>query len=186
VVSIHRIERLNYGIGAAVIVVGAITQPRDIALGLAVGALLTCANFFVLAKLVTRWTRDAAAGRGGNAQLLMLPKMIGLMGAVAVVVLFLPINVIAFIIGYSIFMVSIVAETSFRVCRVLSGEVPPLSVFLLQSIQEVGKLHPDPLDVRAELFGFRVDGLDLDDNMAGLFREITQICLFRVSESEET
>lgn len=121
--SIHRIERLNYGLGAAVIVVGAVTQPRDIALGLAVGALLTCANFFVLAKLVTRWTRDAAAGRGGNAQLLMLPKMIGLMGAVALAVLVLPIDVIAFTIGYSIFFVSIVIEATYSALR--PERVPP-------------------------------------------------------------
>jgi ATP synthase I chain len=117
VASIQRIERLNYGIGAAVIIVGAVTQPRDIALGLAVGALLTCANFFVLAKLVARWTRDAAAGRGGNAQLLMLPKMIGLMGAVALAVLVLPIDVIAFTIGYSIFFVSIVIEATYSALR---------------------------------------------------------------------
>ena len=116
-ISIHRIERLNYGIGAAVIVIGALTQPRDIALGLAVGALLTCANFFVLAKLVTKWTREAAAGRGGNSQLLMLPKMVGLMGAVALAVLVLPLDVIAFTIGYSIFFVSIVIEATYSALR---------------------------------------------------------------------
>ena len=122
-ISIHRIERLNYGIGAAVIVIGALTQPRDIALGLAVGALLTCANFFVLAKLVTKWTREAAAGRGGNSQLLMLPKMVGLMGAVALAVLVLPLDVIAFTIGYSIFFVSIVIEATYSALR--PGREPP-------------------------------------------------------------
>jgi hypothetical protein len=121
--SIHRIERLNYGIGAAVIVVGALTQPKDIALGLAVGALLTCANFFVLAKLVTKWTREAAAGRGGNSQLLMLPKMVGLMGAVALAVLVLPINVVAFTIGYSIFFISIVIEATYSALR--TENAPP-------------------------------------------------------------
>jgi hypothetical protein len=114
---IERIERWNYGIGAVVIVVAALTQPREIALGLSVGALLTCANFFVLRKLVTKWTSDAAAGRTGNASLLMLPKMVGLMGAVAVAILFLPLNAIAFIIGYSIFMISIVAETTYSALR---------------------------------------------------------------------
>lgn len=109
--SIRRIERLNYGIGAVVIAVAALTQARSIALGLTVGALLTCLNFFVLRKLVVKWTSDAAAGRTGSAPLLMMPKMIGLMGAVAVAVLVLPIDVIAFTIGYSIFLISIVVET---------------------------------------------------------------------------
>jgi hypothetical protein len=120
--SIRRIERLNYAIGAVVIAAAALTQPRDIALGLTVGALLTCANFFVLRKLVTRWTRDAASGRGGNASLLMLPKMIGLMGAVALAILFLPLNVVAFTIGYSIFFLSIVIEATYSALRAADDE----------------------------------------------------------------
>lgn len=115
--SIRRIERLNYGIGAIVIAVAALTQPRDIALGLTVGALLTCANFFVLRKLIVKWTREAAAGRGGNASLLMLPKMIGLMGAVVLAILFLPIHVVAFTIGYSIFFASIVIDATYSALR---------------------------------------------------------------------
>lgn len=120
--SIRRIERLNYAIGAVVIAAAALTQPRDIALGVAVGALLTCINFFVLRKLVTKWTRDAAHGRGGNASLLMLPKMLGLMGAVAVAIVFLPIDVVAFTIGYSIFLVSIAIEATYSTLRVPDDE----------------------------------------------------------------
>ena len=41
----------------------------------------------------------------------MLPKMVGLMGAVAIAILLLPIDAIAFVIGYSIFLVSILIET---------------------------------------------------------------------------
>jgi hypothetical protein len=120
--SILRIERLNYMIGGLLVIVAALTQDRPVALGIAVGAGLTCVNFFVLRKLVVKWTNDAAAAAadpsgkragGGYAPLLMLPKMVGLMGAVAVAILFLPINVIAFVIGYSIFIVSIVVDTSY-------------------------------------------------------------------------
>lgn len=120
--SIQRIERLNYAIGAIVVLVALLTQPRDIALGIAVGALLTCANFFVLRKLVVKWTREAAAGRGGNASFLMLPKMIALMGAVAVAIIFLPISVVAFTIGYSIFLISIVIEATYSMLRVPDDE----------------------------------------------------------------
>lgn len=120
--SMRRIERLNYAIAAIAIAAAALTQPRDIALGVTVGALLTCANFFVLRKLVTKWTRDAAAGRGGNASLLMLPKMIALMGAVALAIVFLPINVVAFTIGYSIFLISITIEATYSTLRIPDDE----------------------------------------------------------------
>ena len=109
--SILRIERLNYGIGAVLAIASLFTQSRSIALGICVGVALTCTNFYVLRKLITKWTSAAAKGQTSNAPLLMLPKMVGLMGAVAVAVLFLPINVVAFTVGYSIFIVSIIVET---------------------------------------------------------------------------
>ena len=110
--SVRRIERLNYGIGAVLVAAGALTQPRDIALGVAVGVALTCANFFVLRRLITRWTSEVARGdRGGNAAFLMLPKMIALMGAVAASILFLPIDALAFTVGYSTFIVSILIDS---------------------------------------------------------------------------
>ena len=109
--SMIRIERLNYGLGGVLVIAAALTQTRPVALGIAVGVALTCLNFFVLRKLITKWTSQAAKGQSSNAPLLMLPKMVGLMGAVAVAVLFLPIDVIAFTVGYSIFIISIVVET---------------------------------------------------------------------------
>ena len=115
--SIHRIERLNYGISAGAILVALVTQSPRVSLGLAVGAGLTCLNFYVLRKLIVKWTTEAATGKGGNAGLLMLPKMIGLMGAVAAAVLLLPLDVVAFAIGYSIFIVSIIVETTYTALK---------------------------------------------------------------------
>ncbi|MDB4962001.1 MAG: synthase [Myxococcales bacterium] len=116
--SIHRIERINYALAAIVVLVGLVTQSRSIVLGLLVGSGLTCINFYVLRRLVVKWTADAASGKGGgSASMLMLPKMIVLMGAVAVAVLFLPLDVIAFTIGYSIFILSIVIETTYTALR---------------------------------------------------------------------
>ena len=124
--SMRRIERINYAIGAIVIAGAALTQPRHIALGLCVGILLTCANFFVLRKLVTKWTREAQTGNDrGNTALLMLPKMIGLMGAVAVAILVLPIDVVAFTIGYSIFLISIIVDTTYSALRPQPGQASP-------------------------------------------------------------
>jgi hypothetical protein len=115
--SIRRIERLNYGISAGLILVALFTQSRPVTLGLAVGAGLTCLNFYLLRRLITKWTAEAARGKGGNSGLLMLPKMIGLMGAVAAAVLLLPLDVIAFAVGYSIFIVSIIIETTYTALR---------------------------------------------------------------------
>jgi hypothetical protein len=120
--SIRRIERLNYGIGALVTLVALFTQPRAVTLGLAVGAGLTCANFYVLRRLIVKWTSDAAQGKGGNASLLMLPKMLGLMGAVAAALVLLPLDVIAFAIGYSIFIVSIIIDTTYTALKPDEGD----------------------------------------------------------------
>jgi hypothetical protein len=116
--SIHRIERINYALAAIVVLVGLLTQSQPIVLGLMVGSALTCLNFYVLRRLVVKWTADAATGKGGGAaSMLMLPKMVGLMGAVAVAVLLLPLDVIAFTVGYSIFIISIVVETTYTALR---------------------------------------------------------------------
>jgi hypothetical protein len=121
--SILRIERINYALAALCIAVALITADRAAVFGVALGAGLTCLNFYVLRRLVVKWTADAAAGRGRSA-VLMLPKMVGLMAAVALIVLLLPIDVIAFTIGYSIFIVSIVAETIYSGMRPSADDAP--------------------------------------------------------------
>ena len=108
--DLKRIERLNYLLGAIIVLVGALTQPRTVALGLACGVALTCANFAVLRRMVAKWTDDAAAGRTRSSMALVAPKMVVLFGAVAACVLLLPINILAFGLGYSLFIVSILIE----------------------------------------------------------------------------
>ena len=115
--SIQRIERFNYIISAIAVLIALLTKTKSVVLGLSTGAALTCANFFVLRKLITKWTTEAAQGKKGNSAVLMLPKMIALMGLVAVAVLLLPINVIAFAAGYSIFIVSILVESIYSAVR---------------------------------------------------------------------
>jgi hypothetical protein len=117
VASILRIERINYVLGGVLVIAAALTQPKDVALGVAIGVALTCLNFNILRRLVTKWTAAAAKGEPSNAPMLMLPKMVGLMGAVALAILFLPINPISFIVGYSIFIVSIVIDTTLSALR---------------------------------------------------------------------
>lgn len=107
--SMRRITRLNFILGGALTISAAITQPRDIALGVLVGVILTCANFIVLSALVRKWTAEAAAGAMRSGALVM-PKMLGLMVAVVCALEFLPIDAAAFAVGYSTFVVSIMVE----------------------------------------------------------------------------
>ena len=108
--GIRRIERLNYVLGGVTIIIAALTVSSRPALGVALGVLLTCANFAALRWLVFKWTASVKAGddRGGNRIYLILPKMVGMMGAVTLAVLFLPIDAVGFLIGYSVFLPSIV------------------------------------------------------------------------------
>lgn len=123
--SVLRIERLNYGLSAVAILASLALGSRSITLGVAIGAGLTCINFYVLRKLIVRWTSAAAQGKVSNAPLLMLPKMLGLMGACAVAILLLPIDAIAFAIGYSIFIVSILIETTYSAIRGVDPDAAP-------------------------------------------------------------
>ncbi len=111
--AILRIERLNYLFGGITVIVAALIASRAQALGVTVGVALTCLNFLALRKIVFRWTAAVKAGddKGANRVYLILPKMIGMMGAVALVMLFLPIDAVGFVIGYSTFIVSIVVGT---------------------------------------------------------------------------
>ena len=108
--TLRGIERTNYVLAAALVLVGALSQPRAIALGLAAGAALTCLNFFALRRLVTNWTSAAAAGRTSSSMMLVIPKMAALMAVVVACLAFLPIDPLAFVIGYSLFLASIVIE----------------------------------------------------------------------------
>lgn len=123
--ALLRIERLNYLFGGILIIIAALTATQAQALGVVVGVVLTSANFFILRKIVFRWTAAVKAGdeRGSSRIYLILPKMIGMMGAVVLIVLFLPINAIGFVVGYSIFIVSIVVGTVLDL--ILSPTVEP-------------------------------------------------------------
>ena len=109
--SMVRIERLNYLLGAAAVLIAVFVGTRAQMLGVAVGVALTCANFTVLRRLVFRWTADTAAGKASNRVALIMPKMAALMAAVVLALTLLPISAIAFTIGYSVFIASIVVES---------------------------------------------------------------------------
>jgi hypothetical protein len=108
--SLIRIERLNYVLGGALIVVMAFVLPFSGALGVVVGVILSCANFSVMRRMVQGWMRQARAG-GGNRSFFMAPKMALLMLAVFLAIRLLPITAEGLAIGFSVFLLSIAVET---------------------------------------------------------------------------
>jgi hypothetical protein len=122
--SLTRIERLNYALGGVLVIAAALTQPRAIALGIAVGVALTCLNFAMVSRIVGRYTRDAARGQAGHHMMLVLPKMMFLMAAVVLSLWLLPISAPAFAFGYSLFIVSILIETVHAALRPSNDPTP--------------------------------------------------------------
>lgn len=122
-----RIERMNYLTGAILCIGAALRYETPIALGVAVGVALTCLNFAVLRRLVFRWSEDARRGVSSNRILLVLPKMIVLMGSVVVALWVLPIHPVAFVVGYSIFLVSLTIESIYAalIPPAADGEADP-------------------------------------------------------------
>jgi hypothetical protein len=108
--SLIRIERLNYVLGGALIVVMAFVLPFSGALGVVVGVILSCANFSVMRRMVQGWMRQAKAG-GANRSFFMAPKMALLMLAVFLAIRLLPITAEGLAIGFSVFLLSIAVET---------------------------------------------------------------------------
>jgi hypothetical protein len=109
--SVMRIERINLAIGTALSIGALVLGNREQFLGVVTGVALTCINFMMLRRLVFRWTTDVAAGRPTNRVALVAPKMLGLMAAVVFAITFLPISIVGFTIGYSVFVGSIILDS---------------------------------------------------------------------------
>ncbi len=108
--ALRRIERLNYILGGVMAATAAFVLSKEQALGVLVGVILGSVNFTFLSRIVQRWVRGAAKGKGASGYFL-IPKMGGLLVAVFVALRFLPISPAYFAIGFSIFLLSIAIET---------------------------------------------------------------------------
>jgi ATP synthase protein I len=114
--ALERIEKLNYFFGAALILVTAVLTEQYFALGVTTGVALTCINFTLIRRLVTKLLASAPEKRAGTA-FFFVPKMSGLLVLVALAVYFLPISAIGIGIGFSVFLLSIMVES----VRFMSG-----------------------------------------------------------------
>jgi hypothetical protein len=108
--ALARIERLNYLLATVAVAIAALLFARADLVGVTMGAAIGCANFTMIRRLVGRWMRSAADQRNTTA-LLFLPKMMVLIAVVFVVIRYVPMNPVAFAIGFSVFLVSIAVET---------------------------------------------------------------------------
>lgn len=107
--SLKRVETLNYALGAAFILMSFALSTMYLTAGVSVGVVLTCANFSIIRRLVSKLLTTAPEHRSRTA-FVFLPKMTGLLVLVALAVFFLPISPIGIGIGFSVFILSIMVE----------------------------------------------------------------------------
>jgi hypothetical protein len=110
VTSLRNIERLNYMLGAVLVAGAAIWMSRADVLGVLVGVALSCANFTLMRRMVQWWLTTAPERRGPRT-FVLLPKMAGVMLAVFLAIMFLPVTGIGVLIGFSVFLGSIAIES---------------------------------------------------------------------------
>jgi hypothetical protein len=108
--SLRNIERLNYMLGAVLVIGAALLMSRPDVLGVLVGVALSCANFTLMRRMVQWWLRTPPERRGART-FVLLPKMTGVMLAVALAIFFLPVSAIGVLVGFSVFLGSIAIET---------------------------------------------------------------------------
>jgi hypothetical protein len=103
-------ERWNLLFGAAFTILAAIFFPADVALGVALGAVLCAVNFWSIRRVWERLLTGNIAQRQ-SMQVAFLVKTVLLIAVVFVVVRFLPVHPAGFAVGFSIFLLSIAVES---------------------------------------------------------------------------
>ena len=105
---LRTVERWNLILGIALTLAALLTFRTRIVLGVAVGSAVACLNFAILRRLVEK---IVVARSKGLLVGIVLAKMVALLVSVWLILKFLPVNVIAFTVGLSIFLVSFVIAT---------------------------------------------------------------------------
>lgn len=106
---LRTVERWNLILGIGLTLATAVIFPRArVVLGVATGAAVACLNFAILRRLVEK---IIVARSKGLLVGIVLAKMVALLVGVWLILKYLPVNVIAFTVGLSIFLVSFVIAT---------------------------------------------------------------------------
>ena len=116
--QLEAIERWNL-VFSALLVIGALALfDMRVVLGVTVGAIISCANFYGVRKLLERSLRG---GRGSRAiRVLLGGKLLALMVVLFLAIQYLPLSPVGLAVGLSVFLLSIGAETvrfALRSCR---------------------------------------------------------------------
>jgi hypothetical protein len=108
--KLKAMERWNLVIGALFTLIATVAFSTPMALGVAIGAIVCCANFWSIRKI---WESllSAKTERQKAMQVLFLLKTMALIAVVFVAVRFLPIDPIGFALGISVFLISIAIES---------------------------------------------------------------------------
>ncbi len=120
---LRAMERWNLFFSGIAIVIAALAFERPVLVGVALGALIACVNFYAIRKIWESLLTGSTAKRQ-SMQMLFIVKMIALFAVVFVCIRFLPMSPAAFAVGISIFLLSIVVESA-RYVRGTHAEPKP-------------------------------------------------------------
>jgi hypothetical protein len=111
--QLRAIERFNLVIAAAICLLSLLFWQRSIAFGAFLGAGLAVLNFWGIRRVSEAGLKTKSQRKRLVLISLLIGKMGALMGVVYLIIRYLPINVLAFVVGISTFLLSIMI-VSFR------------------------------------------------------------------------
>ena len=111
--QLRAVERFNLVIAAAICLGSLLFWQRGIALGAFLGAGLAVLNFWSIRRVSEAGLKTKSERKRLVLISLLIAKMGALMGVIYLIIRHLPINVLAFVVGLSTFLLSIMI-VSFR------------------------------------------------------------------------
>lgn len=104
---LRAIEKLNLVVGALLVAGSLLFRRGDVILGTALGAGLSALNFHAIRRVVAAVLASRSPRKQGLLMATLLVKMAVLIALVWVVIRYAPVSVLAFIVGLSTFLVSV-------------------------------------------------------------------------------
>jgi hypothetical protein len=104
---LRAVERLNLGLAVLLCLASFFFGRGDVRLGVFLGAALSVLNFHAIRRLVSFGLGSQVRRKQLLVMSLILGKMALLVGLVYVIVRYAPVSVLAFIVGLSVFLLSI-------------------------------------------------------------------------------
>ena len=112
---LRAMEKWNLVLSGIAVLITALLFEREHVVGMALGALIACANFTAIHK-IWEGLLSGSTERKQSMQILFVVKMIALFAVVFVCIRFVPMSAAAFAIGISIFLLSIAVESARYAC----------------------------------------------------------------------